>query len=298
MAERTHIPSSPACGEWETSLADALDEVLGPVGEARFSAHKAVCPACAALYEEARKGCEWLEFLFPAPEPPDGLLEKILAHTGPGHEADTGWHAGAALPVLAGIAGAPDFVPPVWQQPGFVARIRYAVQPRLLMTAAMAFFSIAFTLSLTGVRLSSLRFADLRPSAVRSYMERQLAEASVPIVRYYDHLRFVYEVESRVRALRGQSEGEGNGRQGEDRQQNENQPSAPGETRQNPGQTPGRNDGGFRVDPQQEPGNPAMAPPAVGTDDLIEASLHLQNKGLQSGSSQLRVIERSRVWIA
>ena len=67
------------------------------------------------------------------------------------------------------------------------------------MTAAMAFFSIALTLNLAGLRLANLHTADLRPKAVRSYMERQLMMASVPIVRYYDHLRFVYEVESRVR---------------------------------------------------------------------------------------------------
>jgi len=298
MAERTHIPSSPACGEWETLLTDALDGLLSPADEAKFAAHKAVCPACTALFEESRKGCEWLDFLSPAPEPPNGLLEMILAHTGPGHAIEAGWRASGALPVAAGTEGVPSFVPPVWQQPGFFARMRYAVQPRLLITAAMAFFSIALTLSLTGVRLSTLRFADLRPSALRSYMERQLAEASVPIVRYYDHLRFVYEVESRVRALRGQSEGEGDGRQGEDRQQYEGQPAAPGETRQSPGQTPGRNDGGFRVEPQQEPENPAMAPPAIGSDDLVEASLHLQTKEMQSGSSQLRVVGRSKVWIA
>ena len=78
------------------------------------------------------------------------------------------------------------------------------MQPRLLMTAAMAFFSIALTLNMAGVRLTNrgVRLADLRPQAVRSYMERQLTMASVPIVRYYDHLRFVYEVESRVRELR------------------------------------------------------------------------------------------------
>ena len=98
MAERTHIPSSPACGEWETLLTDALDGLLGPDVEARFTAHKAVCPACAALHEEARKGREWLQFLSPAPEPPDGLLEKILAHTGPGHPAESGWRAGSPIP--------------------------------------------------------------------------------------------------------------------------------------------------------------------------------------------------------
>ena len=231
MAEGTHIPGTPACGEWETLLADALDGLLKPEEETRFRAHKAGCPACAALYEAARKGREWLEFLSPEPEPPEWLLEKILATTGPGHAV-----SGLPVPAAAGVV--PAFVPPVWQQPGFLARMRSSVQPRLLMTAAMAFFSIALTLNLAGVRLTNLRLADLRPRAVRSYMERQLTMASVPIVRYYDHLRFVYEVESRVRELRGQDEGKGNG--GE--QQQQTQPVTPGETRnrignKEPGQT-------------------------------------------------------------
>ncbi len=130
MAERTHIPGSPACGEWETLLADALDGLLSPTDEAKFTAHKAVCPACAALYEEARKGREWLKFLSPEPEPPAELLEKILAKTGPGHKAPMGWTAGDALPVPAVSGAIPPFVPPVWQQPGFLARIRASVQPR------------------------------------------------------------------------------------------------------------------------------------------------------------------------
>jgi hypothetical protein len=134
--------------------------------------------------------------------------------------------SGLPAPAVAGVV--PAFVPPVWQQPGFLARLRYGVQPRLLMTAAMAFFSIALTLNLTGVRLSDLRLADLRPRAMRSYMERQLTMASVPIVRYYDHLRFVYEVESRVRELRGENESEDNS--GE-QQQKQTQPVTPGETR-------------------------------------------------------------------
>ena len=49
MAERNNISSSPACGQWETLLADALDGQLNPGDEAAFTAHMAVCPACAAL---------------------------------------------------------------------------------------------------------------------------------------------------------------------------------------------------------------------------------------------------------
>jgi len=290
MAERTQFPNSPACGAWETLLTDALDGLLTPADEATFSAHKAICPACAALYEEARKGREWLEFLSPEPEAPEGLLERVLARTGPGHVAR------GPLPAMAGSGVVPAFVVPVWQQPGFFARMRYVLQPRLVMTAAMAFFSIALTLSLTGVRLTTLRLADLRPRAVRSYMERQLNMASVPIVRYYDHLRFVYEVESKVRQMRSQSEGRSNEDTppGGNDDQKQDHPATPGETKQNPG----KNDGGGRLDPRQEPNN-SVAQPASGTmNDFVETSFHLQGERGRSDSSIRRARERGRVWIA
>jgi len=288
MAERSNIPGSAACGEWETLLTDALDGLLDPQAEAKFAAHKAVCPACAALYEEARKGRQWLEFLAPEPEAPAGLLEKILAKTGPGHQAGT-----TSMPAPA--REVPAFVPPVWQQPGFFARMRqsmrYALQPRLLMTAAMAFFSIGLTVNITGFRLANvhvtpLRLSDLRPRAVRAYMERQLTMASVPIVRYYDHLRFVYEVESRVRALRGQAEGEGSERK-------EAQPK-PGETKQNPG---GKN-GGLRTDPPQEPGNPAMEPAVEPAHDVLESAIENYDEPTAGNNAARQPCERSYVWIA
>jgi hypothetical protein len=298
MAERTQFPNSPACGAWETLLADALDGLLKPEDEAQFAAHKATCQACAALYEEARKGREWLEFLSPEPEVPAGLLERILAHTGPGQATGhaTGHGAGMPIPAMAGSRTVPAFMPPVWQQTGFMARTRQAMQPGLLMTAAMAFFSIALTLNLTGVHLSTLRLADLRPVAMRSYMERQLNMASVPIVRYYDHLRFVYEVESRVRQLRNQSQGNGDENtapQG-NQDQKSGQPATPGETKQNPG----KNDGGGRLDPQQPPDN-SVAEPATGQmNDFVETSFHLHGNRGRSDSSARRAREGSKVWIA
>jgi hypothetical protein len=140
----------------------------------------AACPACSALFEEARQGREWLEFLSTEPEVPAGLLDKILAKTGPGQSAEY---------VLAGSGGSVIPMIPAWQRPGFMGYIRRFAEPRLMMTAAMAFFSIAMTLNLTGVRLSDLRLSNLRPTAVRSFMERRLTVASTPIIRYYDHMR-------------------------------------------------------------------------------------------------------------
>jgi hypothetical protein len=298
MAEGTHIPGTPACGEWETLLADALDGLLKPEDQARFLAHKVSCPACTALYEEARKGREWLEFLAPEPEPPEGLLAKILATTGPGRGLG---HAASGLPVPAGVSTVPGFVPPVWQQPGYFARLRLNAQPRLLMTAAMAFFSIALTLNLAGVQLKNLRLADLRPRAMRSYMERQLTMASVPIVRYYDHLRFVYEVEARVRELRGQNEDEG---KGNDQQQQQTQPVTPGETRQSPEKNPGSHDGGLRAGPRQQPDTRQTEP--ASSNDYLETSLTFPMRATQVGGHTIgqsrgyvvQTLERSTPWIA
>jgi|BarGraIncu00222A_1022003.scaffolds.fasta_scaffold90810_2 hypothetical protein len=277
MADRGNIPNSPACGLWETLLADALDGLLRPEDEATFTSHLAICPACTALFEEARRGREWLEFLSFEPEVPEGLLDKILAQTGPGQVAEY---------KLAATAGNVLTMPPAWQRPGIMGRIRRFAEPRLLMTAAMAFFSLAVTLNITGVRLSELRLSDLRPSAVRSFMERRLTMASTPIIRYYDHLRFVYEVESRMRELRRTTQGVGNSNQ----QPKNAQPASPGESKQNPS----HKDGGSRVDPPQQSGTPASRDSL----DYFETSVTLQDRPVHSGGSEVAIRERSTVWTA
>ena len=257
MADRGNIPNSPACGQWETLLADALDGLLRPEDEATFSSHMSSCAACTAMFEEAQQGRQWLEFLSPEPEVPEGLLDKILAQTGPGHTSEY------KLATAGNVVSMPV---PAWQKPGMMGRIRRFAEPRLLMTAAMAFFSIALTLNMTGVRLTDFRISNLRPSAVRSFMERRLTMASTPIIRYYDHLRLVYEVESRVKEMRRNSQLQ--------QQQNQTQP-APGESKQNPN----RKDGGSRVDPPQQSGTPEQSgTPAARDSDYLEVSVTLHDR--------------------
>lgn len=271
MTERTHIPNSPACGQWETLLADALDGQLQPEDAVSFSGHMAACGACSALFEEAKRGREWLNFLSDEPEVPEGLVDRILAQTGPGNKP--------ALLVVPGVGVAPMTVP-AWQQPGFVAQMRRWAETRLMMTVAMAFFSIAFTLNLAGVDLTQARLSDLRPTAVRSYMERRINTASVPLVRYYDHLRLVNEVQSRVREFRNQNE--------ESQPQPSTPATAPGESRRNE-----KNGGGWKTNPPQESAKPAIDP------DIVETALGSQSKDRAFRRLQdVRGSEGSRVWIA
>jgi hypothetical protein len=70
------------------------------------------------------------------------------------------------------------------------------------MTAAMAFFSIALTLSLTGVRITQLKVSDFTPSSLK----RSFYDANAKVVRSIDNLRVVYELESRVHDLQRDSD--------------------------------------------------------------------------------------------
>jgi len=269
MAERTqdrgNFPSSPACGQWETLLVDAMDGTLRPEDEATFSNHMATCSACMEMFEQVRRGREWLEFLSPEPEVPSDLLARILTETGngkvePGRLVIAGAHGEAAGNLVT--------MTPVWQRPGFAGRMRRFAEPRLLMTAAMAFFSIALTLSMTGVRFTAIKLSDLRPSSVRSAVEKRIMTASTPLVRYYDHLRFVYEVESRMRELRRQTDAQGD------------KSNAPDSTGTQPTGSGGqgeshRKDGGTKLNPNDAPQQTVNPPSSLWSSETLEAKLQL-----------------------
>jgi hypothetical protein len=79
---------------------------------------------------------------------------------------------------------------------------RHMAESRILMTLAMAFFSLALTLNLTGVRLNQLKLSDLSPSALAASVSHQYYTTSAHLTRYYLNLRIVYELESRVNEMR------------------------------------------------------------------------------------------------
>jgi hypothetical protein len=238
--------NSQHCSQCEAMLPDALDGTLSAADQATFDLHLAGCPSCASMLADAQRGAAWMEILkSPRPEPPTALLERIIAQTSGNTAAQTA--AAHQPPIVLGsndrlrtpgaLPGRTILVPSA-AQPAFTtnvipfrARITHGfrslgqtmLQPRLAMTAAMAFFSIALTLNLTGVRLSGLRVSDLKPSNIMR--SASLAKASV--VRYTDNLRVVYELESRVRDLQRSSDDDGTaGSSGSATPANQNTPAA------------------------------------------------------------------------
>jgi hypothetical protein len=180
------------CDDWEAMLTDALDGQLGTRERAAFDAHAAGCAGCSDLLAHARQGQEWLVYLHSEPEIPAGLVSKILDKT-----------AGAGAIPIPVIAGAP-------QGAGAVAAAvpwrRSFQETRLLMTVAMAFFSIALTLNMAGLKLTSLRLADLRPATIGNTLSRQFYGYWAQISKFYNNARFVYELESKMRELRRDNE--------------------------------------------------------------------------------------------
>ena len=201
--------SSESCAVCEAMLPDAVDGILTPAEQRAFDVHVASCVHCSEELAEAQRGAAWLSMLkTKTPEPPLGLLEKILAETS---------GAARAQAVAAPLAyEEPSYAwVPAKQETGGWSR-RWAdtrmklgemfslgnagmlLQPRLAMTAAMAFFSLALTLNMLGFRLSEVRTSDLTPSGVR----RTVADAGASATRRFQNLRVVYQMESRVSELR------------------------------------------------------------------------------------------------
>jgi Putative zinc-finger len=176
------------CDEWENLLADALDGTLSAADDAAFTRHHRECALCAQMLKETEQGRSWMQYLAVEPEVPAGLLKKILART-------SGPQPGVPAPALS--------LPPrpAWHRVMLPA-VRQVMEPRLMMTVAMAFFSIALTLNLTGVKVTELRAADFQPSRLRANLTRTYYSTNEQVTKYYKNLRLVYEMESRVRELR------------------------------------------------------------------------------------------------
>ncbi len=197
------------CTQCEGMLLDAADGLLLPDEQTHFELHLSECADCTRLFADVRRGSAWMELLKEAPPiPPENLVGRILAKTSGNPEVFAAVMAQAAHATsLFGHSQdnvLPFRVPVHLQQPRTpVQRMMHTVmQPRFMMTAAMAFFSIALTMNIAGVRLSALRASDLKPASVK----KSFWAANGRVVRYYDNLRVVYELESRVREMQRDSD--------------------------------------------------------------------------------------------
>jgi hypothetical protein len=178
--------SGMQCAEFEAIVAEALDVSLHGTTLAAFEAHQASCAACSSVYQEAAAGMHWLKQLEDV-EPPRNLVHNILAQT-----------IGTVPEVSArAVATASDsWIDRMKAKIG--AGFAPVMTPRFAMSFGMAFFSITLLANIAGFHVSDLKHVDVSLKGIqKTYYTTQAR-----VVRYYENIRLVYEIESRVRDLR------------------------------------------------------------------------------------------------
>jgi len=175
------------CNEFDALLADMLDGVLSGAELDRFQAHARSCTACGPLLAEAEAGRNWLKGLTEV-EPPASLVTSILASTtgvdSQRLRAPARIDARTSQPRISWLDRLQaSFLEPVW------AMVR---QPRFAMSFGMAFFALSVGLTVLGIKPGDIAKIPTSPSAIR----HTYYNAQARVVRYYDNMRLVYQVQA------------------------------------------------------------------------------------------------------
>ena len=201
--------SGMQCTEFDALLTDAIDGTLAGERRERWEQHRAGCAACNTLFAEASSGKAWLDEVEEV-APPGMLMHNILAAT-----------SGAA-----GEAAKAERRASGWERLRRQVGTLFApvLTARFGMSMGMAFFSITLVLNMAQIRIRDLTPHNLSHTFYNSQNK---------LMKYYENMRLVYEIESRVRDLRNaseESEREQKNRRhekGHDQTQEQNQNSEP-----------------------------------------------------------------------
>jgi hypothetical protein len=169
------------CDAFESLLADYLDGTLAVADQLALESHVESCPNCREFMAQVKEGFAALKSAQPI-EPPADLVTR-MAYLAP-----------------AGKVRKPN------DRPGFLHRmttrwLQPLLQPRLAMGMAMTFLSFTMMERCTGVRVQRVRITDLNPILMVQDAEDRVLRAKDRAVKYYQNLRFVYDVEVKLREI-------------------------------------------------------------------------------------------------
>lgn len=169
------------CADIENLLADYIDRKLEEPECAQLEEHLARCAQCQEFTRDVTAGAAFLrraEKIVPPPE----LITRIAYH------APAGRTRGPfdAQGFLSKIAGK-------WIEP--------FLQPKFAMGMAMTILSFAMLERCTGVKIQHIQAADLNPVRVWDGVEDRVIRVKDRAEKYYDNVRLVYKIETRLKAL-------------------------------------------------------------------------------------------------
>lgn len=199
------------CADLEILLCDYVDGTLGAEAKREVELHLAECAACA---ETARDSAAAVGFLARVPQvsPPAELVTRILfqiPNRRPARESRRGFRDWLGR----------------WFEP--------ILQPRLAMGMAMTILSFAMLGRFAGIQPRQLTAADLNPMRVWSALDDRVHRTWERAVKYYENLRFVYEIQTRLKELTEQEDSERSAQPAPGSSSTQNEPAAAGQAQGN-----------------------------------------------------------------
>jgi anti-sigma factor RsiW len=169
------------CADIEILICDYVDGTLGPAEKAEVERHFAECPACAELARDSAAAVTFMERAAEV-EPPPELITRILF--------DAPWTKGKA-----------QSKPRLW----LTAILSPILQPKYAMGMAMTLLSFAMLAKFVAP-IRQPQLSDLQPSKVWAGLEDRAVRAWSRSMKYYENLKFVYQIQTTLRDWQQQDE--------------------------------------------------------------------------------------------
>ena len=215
------------CADLEILICDYVDGTLPASRKAEVERHLAECPACAELVRDSAAAVAFMDTAAEVGPPPE-LVTRILF--------EAPWRQNK--PAVKGLGSRLN---------GWLSPI---LQPKFAMGAAMTILSFSILSQLAPVR--QLRASDLEPKAVWRGLENRAMDAWDRTVKFYDNLKFVYQIQATLREWQQQDE--------------EQRPAKSRET--------GRKTDDHKLPAKSAPGGGAASPPPGGTPSSAGGANH------------------------
>ncbi|HUE00357.1 MAG TPA: zf-HC2 domain-containing protein [Bryobacteraceae bacterium] len=172
------------CAELENLICDYVDGTLGPDARTTVVEHLAGCRNCAELARDSAAAVAFMERAAEV-EPPPELMTRLLfhapwVHTKSAASGVKSWFQKALHPVL---------------------------QPRFAMGMAMTILSFAMLARFVAPS-RQLRPSDLSPAQVWAGLEDHVYRGWQRTVKFYDSLKVVYQIQSKLREWQQQQDEE------------------------------------------------------------------------------------------
>jgi hypothetical protein len=173
------------CAQLDIALCDYLDGTLAAAERAEVERHLSGCAACAEMARDAGAAIAFMERAADV-EPPPELITRMFAIAGT-REAQ-------ASVVRSGFRGwIRNLMQPV-------------LQPRMVMGLSLTILFFGMMARCAGIPERRLSAADLEPSRVWAGLDDRVHRVWERSVKFYENLRFVYQIQSRLREWREQQE--------------------------------------------------------------------------------------------